>query len=93
MGLSAMTSVMPMSSGYVVGHGMAFYVRKMLKDPEARRAVLLLISRGVITVPEAARLAGVSRQLVRAWCKSRKMSVDRARNARITREWRKAMNE
>lgn len=65
---------------------------KIRKDPEARRAVLLLISRGMVTVPEAAQLAGVSRQLVRAWCKSRRMSVDRARKARIAKLWRSAMS-
>ena len=60
-------------------------------DPEARRAVVLLISRGMITVPEAAQLAGVSRQLVRAWCNTRKVSLDRARKARITKLWRRAL--
>lgn len=60
---------------------------------EAQRAVLRLISRGLVTVPEAAQLAGVSRHLIRAWCKSRGMSVDRARHTRISREWRKALSE
>jgi predicted HTH domain antitoxin len=63
----------------------------MRKDPEARRAVVLLISRGMITVPEAAQLAGVSRQLVRAWCRTRKVSLDRARKARIAKLWRRAL--
>ena len=72
---------------------MLFYVRKMAVDPEARRAVLLLISRGMVTVPEAAQLAGVSRQLIRAWCKSRRMSLDRARKAKIAQAWRRALNE
>lgn len=65
----------------------------MRKDPEARRAVLLLISRGMITVPEAAQLAGVSRQLIYGWCKSRRMSVDRARKAKIVKLWRRAIME
>jgi hypothetical protein len=70
-----------------------FYERKMRKDPEAKRAVLLLIARGMITVPEAAQLAGVSRQLIHAWCGSKRMSTTRARQAKITRAWRKALME
>lgn len=65
----------------------------MRKDPEAKRAVLLMISRGQATVPEAAQLAGVSRHLIRRWCASRGMSVDRARKARLVRIWRKALLE
>lgn len=65
----------------------------MRKDPEARRAVLLLISRGLATVPEAAQLAGVSRHLIRRWCASRGMSVDRARKARLVKAWRRALAE
>lgn len=65
----------------------------MRKDPEARRAVLLLISRGHASVPEAAQLAGVSRHLIRRWCGSRGMSVDRARKAKLVRLWRKALVE
>jgi len=70
---------------------MPFYIWKMLKDPEARRAVLKMIERGQVTVPEAARLAGVSRQLIRAWCKSKGTSVDRARLALLTRLWRRTL--
>lgn len=65
----------------------------MKKDPEARRAVLLLIQRGMATVPEAAQLAGVSRHLIRRWCASRGISVDRARKARLVKLWRGALNE
>lgn len=65
----------------------------MRKDPEAKRAVLLLISRGLATVPEAAQLAGVSRHLIRRWCGARGMSVDRARKQRLTRMWRRLLDE
>ena len=65
---------------------------KLSSHPEAQRAVIRLIARGMVTVPEAAQLAGVSRHLIRAWCKSRGMSVDRARRIRIAREWAKQMN-
>ncbi len=72
---------------------MLFYVRQMRKDPEAKRAVLLLISRGMITVPEAAQLAGVSRQLIHAWCGSHRIVPTRARQAKITKAWRRALAE
>ena len=63
---------------------------KML-DPDARRAVVLLMGRGLITLPEAARLAGVSRPVVRYWCKIAGIEIGQAREARLSKEWRKAM--
>lgn len=66
---------------------------KVSAHPEAQRAVLRLISRGLVTIPEAAQLAGVSRHLIRAWCKSRKIKPGQARQVRIAREWRKVMAE
>lgn len=50
------------------------------KDPVARRAVVTLLIRGLITVPEAARLAGVSRRLVSYW-------LGRARARALARRW------
>jgi len=64
----------------------------MLKDPEARRAVLTLIRRGQVTVPEAAQLAGVSRQLIRHWCRQARVVIGKSRKAVITKQWRKVMN-
>jgi hypothetical protein len=64
----------------------------MSHDPQARRAVTLLIARGLITVQEARLLSGASRQLIHAWCKSRKIKPKKAREARIAREWRKALD-
>jgi hypothetical protein len=69
-----------------------FYVREMLKDIEARRAVVTLMRRGLVTVPEAAALAGVSRQLVRHWCKRARIVIGQSRNTRIANEWRKVIN-
>lgn len=70
-------------------HGIFPFV-KML-DPDARRAVVLLMRRGMITVPEAARLAGVSRPVVRYWCRAAGIEIGQARGAVIAAAWRKAM--
>lgn len=63
---------------------------KML-DPDARRAAVSLIRRGEITVPEAAALAGVSRHVVRYWCRAAKVEIGQARAARLAKAWRKAI--
>jgi hypothetical protein len=70
-----------------------FTIVNMRKDPEARRAVLLLISRGMITVGEARLLAGVSRQLIHMWCRSKGIVPGKARGAKVTNWWRKALDE
>lgn len=79
---------------------MALWVRmcyltnvKLCKDPEARRAVLLLLSRGALTVPEAAQLAGVSRHLVFAWCRAAGVVPTKARQALITKVWRRTLQQ
>lgn len=59
---------------------------------ETRRAVLTLMRRGTVTVPEAAQLAGVSRHLIRHWCKVGKIVVGQSRAARIAKEWRRVMD-
>lgn len=38
-----------------------------VKDPNARRAVRSMLARGLLTLSEAAEIAGVSRQLARQW--------------------------
>lgn len=68
-----------------------FYVCQMSKDVEARRAVVSLLARGVITMPEAAMLAGVSRQLLRYWVRQAGVQHERARKGVITKLWRKAL--
>jgi hypothetical protein len=62
-------------------------------DPETRNAVLTLIRRGLASVPEAARLAGVQRQLIRFWCKRARIVPNKARNAILSKQWRKILNE
>lgn len=64
----------------------------MRTDPKARKAIVLLLSRGIITVAEARLLAGVSRQLIHGWCRSRGIKPAEARQARIAREWRRGLN-
>lgn len=56
-------------------------------DPDARRAVVTLMRRGVVTLPEAARLAGVSRPVVRYWCKAAGLEVGKARAAVLSKAW------
>lgn len=63
-----------------------------MKDPEARRAALSLLARGAITISEAADLAGISRQLMRYWCKRARIDWQRIRRRRIAKAWRKAVN-
>lgn len=60
-------------------------------DPDARRAVVLLMRRGLITLPEAARLAGVSRPVVRYWCTTAKIEIGQSRRAVLAKVWRKAL--
>ena len=59
------------------------------KDPDAKRAALALLSKGLITKAEAADLAGVSRQLVQHW--ARDIPIDKARNAILGKLWRQEM--
>jgi transposase-like protein len=70
---------------------MLFYEREMEKDAEARRAAVSLIARGIASIPEVARLAGVSRQLVRHWCKRAGVDVSRTRQRKLADAWRKEM--
>ena len=58
----------------------------------AREAALSLLRRGLATPAEAARLAGVSRQLVRHWLRSEGVDWRRIRLAVLMREWRKEEN-
>jgi hypothetical protein len=60
-------------------------------DPDARRAAVTLLRRGTITVSEAAALAGVSRQVVRYWCKSARIGIGATRAVMIGKAWRRAM--
>lgn len=67
-----------------------FYICCMIRiDNESRRVALALLAKGEITLAEATRLAGVSRQLMRHWAKG--VQWERVRNARIATAWRKEM--
>lgn len=61
----------------------------MAKDAEARRIVVALMAAGLVTLPEAAQLAGVSRHLVRYWCTRADVDWKRVRNMRLARWWSK----
>lgn len=51
---------------------------------------MVLLERGQVTLSEAAELAGVSRQLVYAWCRRAGIDWKVARQQRLEREWLKA---
>jgi transposase-like protein len=57
----------------------------MTSDDTTKRRVLKLLEQGVVTQSEAARLAGVSRQLMRHW--ARQIDTEAAREAYLTRLW------
>jgi len=59
------------------------------KDHAAKRAALKLLARGLVTEAEAARLAGVSRQLVHHWAKD--IPVQANRDATLAKLWRSAI--
>jgi transposase-like protein len=63
---------------------------KML-DPDARRAAVALLRRGTITVSEVAALAGVSRQVVRYWCKAARIDIGKARSLMLAKAWRRTL--
>ena len=61
----------------------------MTDNATTRPAALKLLAKGLVTQSEAARLAGISRQLVRKWVKG--ADTVAAREAYLDRIWRKAM--
>lgn len=58
-------------------------------DAETRAAALRWLQSGAVTLPEIARLLGVSTHVVWNWCLRAGIDWRKARNSRITREWRK----
>lgn len=54
-----------------------------------RAAALAMLNAGLATASEVARLAGVSRQLVRHWATQEGIDPRRIRDARLAKEWRK----
>jgi hypothetical protein len=59
------------------------------KDPAAKAAAISILSQGLATKSEAARLAGVSKQLMQHWAQD--IPVERARNTVLTKLWRKEL--
>jgi hypothetical protein len=56
------------------------------KDPAAKAAAIALLSKGLVTKAEAARLAGVSKQLMQHWAAD--IDTERNRNALLSKLWR-----
>ena len=61
------------------------------KDPAAKAAAIALLTKGLVSQSEAARLAGVSRQLVRKWAKD--IPIERNRDAVLAKLWRKELGK
>ena len=64
-------------------------IKDNTKDHPAKAAAVALLTKGLASQSEVARLAGVSRQLVRHWAMD--IPVERNRNATLSKLWRKAM--
>jgi DNA invertase Pin-like site-specific DNA recombinase len=62
-----------------------------VSDPEARRAALALLSKGIGSPSEIADLAGVSRQVVEQWAERAGVDWRKVKRANLTKAWRKAM--
>lgn len=52
---------------------------------------MALVRCGTATVPEVAELAGVSRQVVRYWCKVAKVDIGKARSLMLSKAWRRRL--
>jgi len=66
-------------------------IQDITKDQAAKVAALALLARGLITKAEAARLAGVSRQLLGLW--SQGIPVDRNRQTHVAKIWRQELQK
>lgn len=62
--------------------------KKLAIDDSTKQAVLTLLERGEITQIEAARLSGVSRQLIAHW--SAEIDIEKARAKYLAKLWAKA---
>ncbi len=60
-------------------------------DPEAKRAALALLARGLITIPEAAKLAGVPRYTICRWVRGKRERFGRTRDTKIADMWRREL--
>lgn len=64
-----------------------------IKDTQARRAAVRVLRRGSMTVSEVAAIAGVSRQVVRYWCRAAGVDIGRARQLLLAKLWRRTLGE
>ncbi len=62
---------------------------KPTNDDSTKKAALGLLRRGVVSQSEVARLAGVSRQLMRHW--ARDLDVEAAREVFLAKLWARAL--
>lgn len=65
---------------------------RVTRDQVARRVAIAMLKRGLFTVPEAARFAGVSIALVRYWCSAEELDWKRVRLARLTAWWHRELS-
>lgn len=61
----------------------------MTPNDNTRAKALKLLTRGLITMSDAAELASTSRQLVRYWCKCAGIDPAKRRAAYLRKLWRK----
>jgi|GEM_PF-5298340 predicted HTH domain antitoxin len=59
----------------------------MTSDDTTKKAALSLLRRGMVSQSEAARLAGISRQLMRHW--AREIDVEAAREQVLAKLWQR----
>lgn len=59
------------------------------KDPAAKAAAIALLSKGLATKAEVARLAGVSKQLMQHWALD--IPIEKNRAALLSRLWRQEL--
>lgn len=64
-------------------------IQDTTKDPAAKAAAIELLTKGMATKSEVARLAGVSRQLVEHWAKD--IPIKANRSAAVSALWRRAL--
>lgn len=60
------------------------------KDPAAKAAAVALLTKGLASQSEVARLAGASRQLVAHWAAD--IPIEQNRNAVLAKLWRKEID-
>jgi transposase len=62
-----------------------------MQDDEARRVVLAMLARGLMRPADAARHAGVSRQLVNKWVRAKGINWERVLYAVQRKHWNREM--